>query len=153
MLPFHILRAAAGFEKCSQNGVRIGYSPLESNISNWSNVAYLKTKADSYVILHNQALSKFYARERSWRRGHGRKTFLSHSSLLFCLLVCSFRMLGHLRRAWLALTGLHYEGTTVNRTFFGPKIWAFFLSLEAFRALPLHARDLLFILLLHRIPY
>ena len=28
-----------------------------------------------------------------------------------------FRMLGHLSRPSLVLTGLHYEGTTVNRTF------------------------------------
>ena len=29
-----ILRAAEGFEKCSQNKGRVGYLPLESNISN-----------------------------------------------------------------------------------------------------------------------
>ena len=30
---------------------------------------------------------------------------------------CVFRMLGRLSRALLVLTGLHYEGTSVNRTF------------------------------------
>ena len=64
---------------------------------------------------------------------------------------CAFRLLGHLSRAWLALTGLHYEGTTVNRTFLVRKFDHFFLTLEAFRTLPLRARELLFILLLHRI--
>ena len=34
---------------------------------------------------------------------------------------------------------------------FGPKIWLFFLTLEAFCALPLHARELVFTLLLHRV--
>ena len=49
------------------------------------------------------------------------------------------------------LTGLHYEGTTVNRTFLVRKFDHFFLILEDFRALLLHARELVFILLLPRI--
>ena len=48
----------------------------------------------------------------------------------------------HLNRAWLVMTGLHYEGTMVNRTFLVRKFHHFFLTLEAFRVLPLHAREL-----------
>ena len=127
-----------------------------------------------YVILHNQALPKFYTRESSWRRGHGGKMYVhdvffvffffslipifppfSLSFLPFLLhFSCAFRMLGYLSRAWLALTGLHNEGTTVDRTFLVRTFDHFFLTLEAFRAFPLHARELLFILFLHRIlPY
>ena len=43
---------------------------------------------------------------------------------------------------------IHYERTTVNRTFLDRKFDDWFLTLEAFRALSLHARELLFILLL-----
>ena len=62
---FYTFRTAEGFEKCSQNEGRVGYLPLKSNISNWSNTAYLKTKVDNYVITskHCQILTL--------RKGHG----------------------------------------------------------------------------------
>ena len=52
----YILRTAEDFEKCSQNEGRVGYLPLEYNISNWSNTAYLKTKEDMlfFTIKHCQ---------------------------------------------------------------------------------------------------
>ena len=70
-------------------------------------------------------------------------------------LSCAFGMLGHLSRAWLMLTGLHYDGTTVNRTFLVRKFdHFFFLTSEAFRALSWHAREVVFILLFsHILPY
>ena len=43
---------------------------------------------------------------------------------------CAFCMLGHSSRAWLVLPGLHYEGTTVNRTFLVRKFDHFSLTLE-----------------------
>ena len=39
-----------------------------------------------------------------------------------------FRMLGYLSHSWLVLTGLHYEGTMVNWTFFVKKFDQFFLT-------------------------
>ena len=67
---------------------------------------------------------------------------------------CPFRMLGHLSRAWLILTGLHCKGTTVNRIFLVRKYYHFFITSEAFRTLSLLARELVFILLFPRIlPY
>ena len=38
-----------------------------------------------YVILHSQALPKFYTHERSWSRGHGRKMY-AHGDAFFFLL-------------------------------------------------------------------
>ena len=45
---------------------------------------------------------------------------------------CALPMLGHLSRTWLVLTGLHYEGTTVNWKFLVKKFDHFFSYLEAF---------------------
>ena len=81
--------------------------------------------------------------------------FYSHFLLSFPPLSfafsCAFCMLGHLSHACLVLTGLHYKCTMVNQTFLVRKFDHFFLTSEAFRALPLHARELVFILLLPRI--
>ena len=64
---------------------------------------------------------------------------------------CAFRILGHFNRACFVLTGLHYEYTTVNRTFLVRNFDHFF---PYFYTLPLHARELVFILLLPPIlPY
>ena len=132
------------------------------------------------VILYNQALPNFQTYERSWRRGHGGKIY-AHGDVFFFFfffffffllfdpvffppfslppfsfaLSCAFGMLGHLSRAWLMLTGLHYDGTTVNRTFLVRKFdHFFFLTSEAFRALSWHAREVVFILLFsHILPY
>ena len=51
LLFWYSLRTAEGL-----NWSRVGYLPLESNISNWSNVAYLKTKVDMlfFTIKHCQ---------------------------------------------------------------------------------------------------
>ena len=46
-----------------------------------------------------------------------------------------FRMVGHLIRARMALTGLHSEATMVNRTFLVRTFDHFFLTLQAFCAL------------------
>ena len=52
----HSLRTSEGFEKCSQNGDRVGYLPVESNISKRSKIAYLETKVDMlfFTIKHCQ---------------------------------------------------------------------------------------------------
>ena len=139
----YILRTAEGFEKCSQNGDRVGYIPLEYNISNWSKVAYLKTKVDMsfFTIKHCQNFT--------FARGHGAGVTMEkciRMELCFFLCVCfnplfissffslfppfsfafscAFRLLDHLSRTWLALTGQHCEGTPINRKW--SKNWSFF---------------------------
>ena len=83
---YDILSRAEGFEKCSQNEVRVGYLSLESNISNWSNTAYLKTKVDMlfFTIKHCNFFFFFffYTRDRSWRRGYGGKMY-AHGYFFF----------------------------------------------------------------------
>ena len=70
----------------------------------------------------------------------------------FCFAIsCLFHMLGHLCRALLMFTRLQYEGVTVDRTFLVRKFDHFLLTSDAFRVLRLHARELMFILLLPRI--
>ena len=108
-----ILRTAEDFEKCSQNGNRVRYLPLESIISNRSIIAYLKTKVDMlfFTIKHCQNV-----------RDHGAGVnmgkcmrmmfffFFRFDPALFPLLSlsfptfpfafsCAFRMLGHLNLA------------------------------------------------------
>ena len=160
---FYIFRTAEGFEKCSQNKGRAGYLPLESNISNWSNAAYLKTKV--HMLLFTIKHCQFF----TLTKGHGAgvtvgkcmrmeiffflrsdPVFFPPFSLSFSpfsfTFSCAFPMLGHLSCTWLVLTGLRYKDTTVIRTFF--------LTWEAFHALSLPARELVLILLLTRIlPY
>ena len=46
-------------------------------------------------------------------------------------LSCAFCMLGHSSRAWLVLPGVHYGGTTVNRTLLVRKFDHFSLTSEA----------------------
>ena len=114
-----ILRTAEGFEKCSQNRVRVGYLSLESDMS-----SLLENESRS-IILHNQALPKFCTHERSWSRGHGDKMY-AHGDVFFFVFFffssflrfdpaffplfslfpslsfafyCAFCMLGHLSRA------------------------------------------------------
>ena len=107
-------------------------------ISNWSKVAYLKTKIDMlfFTLKHCQNFTL--------AKGHGAGVTVGkcmRMEMIFCLFVCflrfnpsfftffsffppfsfafscAFRMLGPLSQVWLALTGLHYGGTTVNQTF------------------------------------
>ena len=78
----HILRVAEGFEKCSQNEDRVGYLPLESNTSNSSNTAYLKTKVDMlfFTIKHCQCFTL--------TKGHGAVVTVGSMRMamfLFCL--------------------------------------------------------------------
>ena len=67
---FYILRTAEGLKKCSQNGGRVGHSPLESNISNWSKVVYLETKVDMlfFTMKHcqNFTLAKRHCKGSRW---------------------------------------------------------------------------------------
>ena len=135
------------FEKCSQNGGRVGYLTLEL-------IKYSLLENESrHVILNNQALPKFYTHEKSWHRGHGGKMYGVFFLLLFFLFFfipnffllslffptfsfafyCAFRMLGHFSRAGLVLTGLHYKGTMVNQTFLVQKFDHFFLLWTLYR--------------------
>ena len=144
----HILRMAEGFEKMQPNGGRVGHLPLESNIRNWSriHVVYLKTKVDMlFFTIKN-------CQNFTLTKGHGAEVMVGK-----CMRMESFSfscaMLDHLSLPWLVLAGLHYEGTMVNQTFLVQKFDHFFLSLEAFHALSLHDRELVFILLLPCIQY
>ena len=76
-------------KKCSQNGDRVGYYLLKSNISNWLTIAYLKTKVD-YVILHNLALPKFNTHDWSWCSGHDGKMYAHGDFFYFCNLIHYF---------------------------------------------------------------
>ena len=151
----YILRTAKGLEKCSQNEGRVGYLPLESNINNWSNTAYLKTKIDMlfFTIKHCKffTLTKVMAQGSRWENVCAWRFFfffffffflrfdpalftpfsLSFPSFSFAF-SCAFRMLGHLSRAWLVLTGLRYKGKTVNRTFLVRNFDHFFLLRKPF---------------------
>ena len=150
---------------------RVGYLRLETNISNRSNT---KVEMLFFTIKHCKFLHswKVMAQGLRWENVCAWKCFYFYL-FIFCDLIphfssflslsfppfslafsCAFRIPSHLSRAWLVLTGLHYECTTVNWTFLVRKFDHFFLTSEAFRALPLHSRELVFILLLPRIlPY
>ena len=93
----YILRMAEGFEKCSQNRGRVGYLPLEQLIKR-----SLLENESRYIILYNQALPKFYTRERSWRRGHSGKMY-AHGDVFF-VLFCFFLFNPHLFLLFLSLS-------------------------------------------------
>ena len=70
-------------KKCSQNGGRVWYWSLEL-IKN----SLLENKSKCrYVILYNQALSKFYTHKSSWLRGHGGKMYAHGDVFLFMFFV------------------------------------------------------------------
>ena len=157
-------------KKCTKNVGSVGYLPLESNISNWSNTAYLKSQVDmlSFTIKHCQFFTLLKGNGAGVTVGKcifffffffafRSRIFTSFLSLLpslfFCLFL-RFLVCRSLSCAWLLLTGLHYKSTTVNRTFLVRKFDHFFLTSEAFHAPVLHARELVCILLFLRIlPY
>ena len=160
-LPYIII-TAEGFEKCSQNEGWVGYLPLESNISIWSNIVSLKTKVNMLFFTHNQALPKFCTHERSWRRGYGGKMyahgdfffrfdpafFLLFISLFPSLFFCFLLRISYAGPFETRLIGVNWAALRrYSRlpNIFGPKIWPVFLTFEVVRALPLHARELIFI--------
>ena len=149
--------------------VGFGYLLLESKISNWSNTAYLKTKVDMllFTIKHCQNFELTI--------GHSAGVTVGKCMRMEMFCCCFFfrfdpAFFPRFSLSFPPFLGISYAGPFEPRFFgvdgaalrryndklniFGPKIWPFFLTLEAFRALPLHARELMFILLLPRIlPY
>ena len=132
-------------------------------ISNWSNTAYLKMKAGMlfFTMKHCPIFTLTKGYGAGVKVGKCMHMFFWFF-FLFCFFLqfdptfflsfslsfppfsfafsCTFHMLGHLSHAWLVLMGLHYEGTMVNWTFLIRQFDHFFLTLEAFSTLPLHAR-------------
>ena len=75
-----ILRTAKGFEKWSPNGDRVGHLPLESNISTWSKIAYLKTKVDM-LFLQSSTDKILYSRKVMVQ---GSRWKCMHMEMFFC---------------------------------------------------------------------
>ena len=158
----YILRTAEGFENCSKNGGRVGYLPQQL-IKN-----SLLENESRCIVLYNEALPKFYTHERSWCRGQGGKMY-AHGDFFFFFFFFFLRFDPHFPPFSLSLSlfpslflWISYAWQSEQRligvalrSYNGkPKNLTFFLLWKPFRALPLHVRELVFILLLPRIlPY
>ena len=146
----HILRTAEGFEKFSQNEGRVEYLPLESNISNWLNIAYLKSKVDMlfFTIKHcqNFALTKCHGTGVKVGKGLPMEIFFfaiwscifsSFLSLFPSLFFCLFLPISYTGVFGTHLIGVdraavwRYNG---KPNIFGLKIWRlFFLLWKTFK--------------------
>ena len=90
----HILRTAEGFEKCRQNGDRVGIQQKDLIKSTGSLL-----ENERRYILYNQALLKFNTFERSWRRGHSGENVCAYFFggglffFFFCNLILNFFLL------------------------------------------------------------
>ena len=158
-------------KNAAKNEGRVGY--ITSGIQHRQLIKHSLLENENRLCYSTQSsTANFYPHERSWRRGNGGKMY-AHGSVFFLFFFfaiwshifplfflsfppfsfaffCAFHMLGHLSRAWLLLTGC-ITCTKVQPNIFGSKIWPFFLTSEAFRALPLHTIELVFIPFLPRI--
>ena len=155
----HIRGMAEDFENCSQNGGRVGYLPLESNISNWLQTAYLNTKEE----MHCQTFTPMKGHVAGVMVGTCMRMEMFFCFFLFCFFLflvfffCFFFRFDprffppfSLSSPFLSsfITHFVHDGPFERRligvdeaalrryngkpNIFGPKIWAFFLTLEAF---------------------
>ena len=149
------LEMPRGLENAGKMGIRLDIS--NSGIQHKQLIkSSLLENESRYVFLYNQALPKFYTRERSWR------DLIPHIFSFFSLFPLFFFYL-FLRISYAGpynprLIGVEWAALRMYNgkpNSFGPKICLFFfLTLAAFRALSLHAREWLYILSLHCIlPY
>ena len=84
-------------KQAAKNGGRVGYLPLESNISTWSKVPYLKTKVDMLFVTikhcQNFTLAKGHCAGVTVEKCMRMELFVFVFLFLFCVLIPHFFLL------------------------------------------------------------